>query len=139
VRRGEPIAASPAAARLPQVFADGDGVLVDDAAGLAVRLRLRHAGSLAVVVTAVEPLPSWLSATLPDGGLVLAPSGGADLLLRWAGPACTAEVPDRLLPEVTLTVLADDLPTSVTVETSRAERTLRDAWRAACDDSGRLG
>ena len=74
------------------------------------------------MVTGVEDLPSGLTAApLPDGGVRIGPAGTADLLLRWAGPACTAEVPDRFLPEVALPVLHGDLSTTVTVATAGAD------------------
>lgn len=58
--------------------------------------------------------------------------GTGSLRLGWDGPDCTRDVPDRVLPDVTVPVTLDGRTLTTTLDTSGADRLLRQTWVSGC-------
>jgi len=124
---------------VPRLRIDGDAALRDTGDAIDVRLPVVNEGRSTVTVTAVPSLPAGFTAVLPSDGLALDAGAAGELVLAWAGPDCAADVPQHVLPEVELDVRSADAAAkselTVTVPSQSVDRTLQDAWRAACDEN----
>jgi hypothetical protein len=61
------------------------------------------------------------------------PAGGTgSLRLGWDGPDCSRDVPDRVLPDVALPVTIAGRTVQTRLDTSDADRLLRQTWVSGC-------
>ncbi|HEU4674860.1 MAG TPA: hypothetical protein VFS29_02660 [Motilibacteraceae bacterium] len=103
-----------------------------DADGDTLVLVVPVAADVAGAVTLGRPtgLPPGLHAL--DAQTRIPAGGTGSLRLGWDGPDCTRDVPDRVLPDVTLPVTVAGRTVQTRLDTSGADRLLRQTWVSGC-------
>ncbi|MGN6245248.1 MAG: hypothetical protein ACTHQ3_16465 [Motilibacteraceae bacterium] len=109
---------------------DGRGRLSTDGAGLVLVVPV--AADVAGAVTLGRPtgLPPSLHAL--DARTQIPAGRTGSLRLGWDGPDCTQDVPDRVLPDVSLPVTFAGRTLQTRLDTSDADRLLRQTWVSGC-------
>lgn len=103
------------------------------AQGDTLVLVLPVASDAATTVTLGRPtgLPTSLH---PLDARTTVPRGGTgSLRMGWDAPDCTHDVPDRVLPDLTLPATVRGETVRTQLDTSAADALLRQTWAAGCD------
>ena len=108
---------------------------------LAGRVTLTAAGDALVVdlpVRSDAPVPVSISAPRPGrgfrpaGALTMSPGSTAVLQLRWDGPDCRRDVPDRILGDLALSARLPGRTVVTVLDTGPADVVLRESWVTGC-------